>query len=59
MRIPRKLHPMDNENRTVACGVPGALWALEIVERRDRPLELGNTKHYERGKVGILLLRLS
>ena len=57
--MPRKPHPMGNEYHTVACGVFGPLWAMEILEGRDRPPELGNSKYHEHGKTGSLLLRLS
>ena len=57
--MPRKPHPIGNEHHAVACGVHGVLWAMEIVEGRDRPPELENTKYHEHGKIGSLLLWLS
>ena len=64
MGVPRfcvraKPRPMGSENRAVACGVPGEMWAIEIAEGRDRTPWLGNTKHREHGNAGSLLLWLS
>lgn len=37
---PRKPHPFGNEYHTIACGICGILFAIEMVEGNDRPREL-------------------
>ena len=50
MHAPRKPHPMGNEHHAVASGVSGVLWAMEIVEGKDRLVQLGigNFKNIEK-----------
>ena len=59
MRVHRKPYPVGRYHHAVACGVSGALWAMEIVEEGERPPELESSKHYEHVKIGSLLLQLS
>jgi hypothetical protein len=59
MYVPRKLHPMSNKYHSIACGMSGIMYAIELVEGKDAPPELRNTKLYEdKGKTAGLLLRL-
>ena len=37
---PRKPHPFGNEWHTISCGICGILFAMELVEGKDRPSEL-------------------
>ena len=37
---PRKPHPIGNEYHTIACGKSGILFAMEMVEGKQRPNEL-------------------
>jgi hypothetical protein len=56
---PRKPHPFGNEYHTHCCGITGILFAMEMVEGKDRPSELGDPKFESSyGKTGGLLLRL-
>ena len=58
--VPRKPHPMGNEYHTICCGQTRILYQLELVEGKDRPVELGPLP-YENlgGKTVGLLLRLT
>eukprot|EP00986_Skeletonema_menzelii_P014601 scaffold9796_cov108-Skeletonema_menzelii.AAC.1 len=56
---PRKPHPFGNEYHTHCCGITGILFAMEMVEGKDRPSQLGLPMfEAEHGKTGGLLLRL-
>jgi hypothetical protein len=55
MVVPRKPHPFGNEYHTACCGKSGILWALELVEGKDRPRELGPKEFDSEGAtVGLL-----
>lgn len=53
---PRKLHPFGNEYYTISCGLCGILFAMEMVEGKDRPCELPDDPRNK--KTINLLLRL-
>ena len=56
---PRKPHPKGNEYHTIADGQSGILYRLEMVEGKDEPKELAETKKFKKfGKTPGLLLRL-
>ena len=59
MFVPRKPHPMGNEYHSLCCGVSGIMYAIELVEGKDRPRQLQPPKHSEHGKTTGLLLRLT
>ena len=59
MFVPRKPHPMGNEYHSVCCGVSGIMYAIELVEGKDRPKELPPKKYHEKGSTTALLLRLT
>ena len=56
---PRKPHPFGNEYHTACCALCGILFAIELVQGKDYPVELG-TPEFEAwlGKTGGLLLRM-
>lgn len=58
MFVPRKTHPMGNEYHTVCCGISGVMWAIELVEGKDAPLERTNICFADKPKTVGLLLRL-
>jgi hypothetical protein len=58
MYVPRKPHPVGNEYHSICCGESGIMYAIEIVEGKDKPVN----KVYEYGELGTtasLLLRLT
>ena len=56
---PRKLHPVGNEYHSMCCGLSGVMVAIELVEGKDRPRELGQPEYKNLGGKTIgLLLRL-
>jgi hypothetical protein len=56
MFVPRKPRPFGNEYHTACCGNGGILWALELVEGKDRPWQLDKPDFINLGKtVGLLL----
>jgi hypothetical protein len=56
MFVPRKPHPFGNEYHIACCGKGGILWALELVEGKDRPWQLDKPDFVNHGKtVGLLL----
>lgn len=58
--VPRKPWPFGNEYHTIACGLSGILYQLELVEGKDRPRELGKPEHENKGGPTVgLLLRLT
>jgi hypothetical protein len=59
MFVPRKPHPMGNEYHSICCGISGIMYAIELVEGKDRPRELPPKKHHEKGRTAGLLLRLT
>ena len=58
MYVPRKPHPQGNEYHTIACGVSGILYAIELVEGKDCPPQREKPRFHEKGKTASLLLRL-
>lgn len=42
MFVPRKPHPMGNEYHSICCGESGIMFAIEMVEGKDRPPQLGD-----------------
>ena len=58
MFIPRKPHPGGNEYHTIADGLCGVLFGMEIVKGKDKPKERGKDKYHEYGNTGILFLKL-
>ena len=58
MYVPRKPHPQGNEYHSIACGLSGILYALELVEGKDRPSQRPNPEFQDQGKTASLLLRL-
>lgn len=59
MFVPRKPHPMGNEYHSLCCGISGIMYAIELVEGKDRPQQLSPPKFSEHGKTTGLLLRLT
>ena len=59
MVVPRKPHPFGNEFHTIACGMCGILYAIEIVEGKDKPRETGRPEFDNLGKTVGLMLRLT
>ena len=59
MYVPRKPHPMGNEYHSIACGLSGIMFAIELVEGKDAPNELKNSREFkDEGKTAGTLLRL-
>ena len=42
---PRKPHPKGNEYHTIADGISGIMFGLEMVEGKDEPVELAEKKN--------------
>ena len=59
MFVPRKPHPMGNEYHSICCGISGIMYAIELVEGKDRPGQLPPKKYHDKGKTAGLLLRLT
>jgi Transposase IS4 len=59
MVVPRKPHPLGNEWHTIACGLCGILFRLELVEGKDAPPEKPAPEFNDKGKTVGLLLRLT
>lgn len=55
---PRKPHPFGNEYHTACCALSGILFAMELVEGKDRPKELPKPEYDNLGKTTGLLLRM-
>ena len=50
---------MGNEYHSICCGLSGTMFGIELMEGKDTPKELRNTKQFdELGKTAGLLLRL-
>jgi len=60
MFVPRKPWPLGNEWHTICCGTSGVMYAIELVEGKDRPHEMG-PKEFDDfgGKTVGLLVRLT
>ena len=48
MFVPRKPRPFGNEYHTICCGVSGVLFAMELVEGKDRPPQLPSPPQNEK-----------
>jgi hypothetical protein len=59
MLVPRKPHPMGNEYHSLCCGPSGIMYAIELVEGKDRPREVPPPKLSQFGKTAGLLLCLT
>jgi Transposase IS4 len=59
MVVPRKPHPLGNEYHTIACGLLGILFKMELVEGKDTPTQRNPSEFNEKGKTVGLLLRLT
>ena len=58
MFVPRKPHPMGNVlYHSLCCGLSCVMYAIEVVEGKDRPRQLLPPKYKEHGKTTALLLR--
>lgn len=51
MFVPRKPHPFGNEYHSIGCGMSTIMWAIELMEGKDRPKEFPS----EGGTAGLLL----
>ena len=51
MFVPRKPHPRGNEYHTVACGLSGILFAIELVEGKDEPRQRGTKKFLTKARL--------
>ena len=59
MYVPRKHHTMGNKYHSIVCDVSGIIYVIELVEGKDDPNELNNTRQYDdKDKTAGLLLRL-
>ena len=59
MVVPRKPWKCGNEYHTICCCLTGILFALELVEGKDRPTRAPPKEHKEKGKTVGLCLRLT
>ena len=59
MVVPRKPWKCGNEYHTICCSITGILFALELIEGKDRPILGPNKEHEEKGKTVGLCLRLT
>lgn len=60
MFVPRKPWPFGNEWHTICCANSGVMYAIELVEGKDRPREMGPSEFENLGgKTVGLLLRLT
>jgi hypothetical protein len=57
--VPRKPTPFGNEYHTICCAVSGILYAIELVEGKDRPRQAGAKEFDNLGPTVGLLLRLT
>ena len=58
MFVPQKPHPMGNEYHSICCGLSGVMYAIEMVEGKDKPVERQNGTNQNHGRTVGLLLRL-
>jgi hypothetical protein len=59
MFVPQKPHPMGNEYHSICCGLSGIMFAIKLVQGKDRPSQIPNEKYSEHGKTIGLLVRLT
>ena len=59
MCVSRKPWPLGNEWHTICCANSGVMFAVELVEGKDRPSQLGNFAFSQKGKTVGLLQRLT
>jgi len=55
---PRKPHPFGNEYHSICDGLSNIMYAIEIVEGRDAPPQIGQREHEDKGPTVGLLMRL-
>lgn len=58
MFVPRKPHPFGNEYHVNNCGIWGVMYFIELVEGKDRPVQLPAPRFDEFGKTVGLVLRM-
>eukprot|EP00957_Ditylum_brightwellii_P012607 952889-Ditylum_brightwellii.AAC.1 len=56
---PRKPHPYGNEYHTMCDGQSGIIYAVEIIEGKDRQREIGKQEFNAEGNTASLLLLLT
>lgn len=56
---PRKPHPIGNEYHSICCCTSGIMYAIEMVEGKDKPKQIPSHPTNKLGKTVGLLLRLS
>ena len=59
MFVPRKPCPFGNEYHDAGCAHSDIIWALDLREAKDRPMNLGNKEFDDLGKTTGILLRLT
>ena len=59
MVVPRKPWPFGNEYHTICCAMSGLLFALELVEGKDKPNQRPDQEHSDLGKMAGLMMRLT
>jgi hypothetical protein len=59
MFVSRKPHLMGKEYHSICCGLSGIMFAIKLVQGKDRPLQIPNEKYLEHGETIGLLLRLT
>ena len=54
---PRKPWPFGNEYHSICCGLSGIMFGIEIIQGKDRPLQIHNKHFNDQGgpTVGLLL----
>jgi Transposase IS4 len=58
MFVPRKPHPCGNDWHSICCGVSGVIFAVNLVEGKDRPIRIEPREIEGKGKNCGLLLSL-
>ena len=59
MFVPCKPHPMGNKYHSMCCGLSGIMYAIELVEGKDRPRELGPKNATKKVPQSHFFLRLT
>ena len=59
MFVPCKPWPFGNENHDAGCADSNIIWSLELLEGKDRPLQLNKKQFDDLGKTVGTLLRLT
>ena len=58
MFVPHKPWPVGNKYHMVCCCTSGVMWGIDLVERKDRPIALGQQEYNNMGSTVGLLLRM-